>query len=270
MEKNTGKFLTQQVISQIEQRILKKNLSPGNFFATEDQLCQELDVSRSVIRDAVGRLRGLGVLESKRNVGLVIGQVDPMELFETGLTFYSSTFEDITSLAQIRFILEMGAIEFAIRNLIEKQLVDMENLTNMLEELTKNKSPVNTNIEKFNETFNEIDMKFHKIIMEASGNILLKQMHSIITTHYITRAEELKKHFNEGLPEDQGEIAIKEHRAIVNAFRSKNFEYAKSILMVHLWRNVEKCREVFLAFQEKDNKSYFGNQITEGKEVSTL
>ena len=66
----------------VEQRLLAHirtaDLGPGHAFPGEEELAERLGVSRGVIREAVSRLRMLGVLDARRRRGTVVQEPDPL------------------------------------------------------------------------------------------------------------------------------------------------------------------------------------------------
>jgi len=68
------------LVEVVEQKILnivrKNNLSIGDSLPAELELTEGLGVSRSVVREALSRLRMLGLLESRKKRGMVIAEPD--------------------------------------------------------------------------------------------------------------------------------------------------------------------------------------------------
>ena len=50
---------------RIRLRIIEQSLKPGEVVGTEEKLAGEFGMSRSAIRDAIGRLRGLGLVDDE-------------------------------------------------------------------------------------------------------------------------------------------------------------------------------------------------------------
>jgi len=68
------------LVEVVEQKILnivrKNKLSVGDSLPAELELTEGLGVSRSVVREALSRLRMLGLLESRKKRGMVITEPD--------------------------------------------------------------------------------------------------------------------------------------------------------------------------------------------------
>lgn len=68
------KSLYRQVMESIEKMILEQKLGPGDVLPTEIQISEELQVSKSSVREAVKMLEALGVVEIRRGLCTVISE----------------------------------------------------------------------------------------------------------------------------------------------------------------------------------------------------
>jgi len=59
------KSRSQQLAERIQQDIEKARLPDGELFMTEAEVAERFQVSRTVAREAVGRLRAIGLLEGR-------------------------------------------------------------------------------------------------------------------------------------------------------------------------------------------------------------
>jgi DNA-binding FadR family transcriptional regulator len=58
--------LADTVEGRLRQFIRKRGFHPGDALPKETELAAQLDVSRNVVREALSRLRMLGIVESRR------------------------------------------------------------------------------------------------------------------------------------------------------------------------------------------------------------
>ena len=68
---------------QIKRLILRRGLRPGDPIPTETDLCQELGVSRSSVREAIRTLATLDIVEVRHGSGTIVGQMSLAPLVET-------------------------------------------------------------------------------------------------------------------------------------------------------------------------------------------
>ena len=107
---------------RLRERIQSSGLADGELFMTESELADEYGVSRTVAREAVGRLAAIGLLECRKSKGLVVRRPDPLRLLELGLPSLIDSQRDLSELAMLRYVLEMGAVEPAVRNGTDDQI----------------------------------------------------------------------------------------------------------------------------------------------------
>jgi DNA-binding GntR family transcriptional regulator len=127
-----------RVYEGIKQLILSGKLRPGQKLAERD-LGERLKVSRTPIREALGRLVQDGLVESRPQRGHFVREVD------------AKTVEDLYDL---REMLEKHAIRLAMRRLSEADMAELERLGRQLRE----------------------GQRIHEIIARASRNDLLFEM----------------------------------------------------------------------------------------------
>src|SRR5690606_16878439 len=118
MDSKNGKmqFATKTLVDEVEERILqyiKQNkLKPGDSLPNENQLSQDMGISRNVTREAMSRLRMLGIVQSRTKKGITI--VEPplfigLEKVTNPYLFSESKIHDII---EMRIALEVGITDF--------------------------------------------------------------------------------------------------------------------------------------------------------------
>jgi GntR family transcriptional repressor for pyruvate dehydrogenase complex len=213
--------LTEQTVSLLQKMVINSGLTAGEPFFTESQLEEKLGVSRQTIRDAVSRLRGIGILESKKRVGLVVSKPDPVGLFGQGLNTDALGSFELQQLAELRYTLELGAIDLVVQRASEQQL---ERLSDLAEEFAASYSIIDDT-----RSCDEIDRDFHQAILQASGSEMLTRIHNIISAYFSRSRLEI-----EGWQTELTEKSVWEHRLIAESLQQRDAERAKSILKAHL------------------------------------
>lgn len=98
-------------IEKIKAHILQKNLRPGDPLPTEAQLCQELNVSRTSVREALRRLAALDIVNSHQGKGTFVGEMSLRPLVETLI---------------LRCTLQQNQAQIALQQVIEtRQALDL-------------------------------------------------------------------------------------------------------------------------------------------------
>lgn len=214
--------VTNQVVEYLKHNIESGNWSVGEKIPSENQLVEELGVSRSSIRTALQHLIGLGVLESVHGKGtyLINSQVENWEESENKIT--SEDCRDIRKVLEFRRILEPAACQMAVENTTPETIAALEAY---LEQMTI--------FQGDRAKFVNADLKFHEVICRTSGNLLLeKSLHKVFV-------ETKKNHeqMNELFGFDSG---IHYHTRILEAFKSKDSQKAHDMMYQHLSAAMDK------------------------------
>ena len=226
MANNRNSNLTQRVVGSLQEMIASSGLKPGDQFAVEGDLEKKLNVSRVVLREAVSRLRALGILESRQGVGLIIGKPDPVALFEQAVCGYVMDAVDFARLSELRYTIEVGAVELAVRRATDAELDELDRLAEEFAEVFAK----TTAGQSTTRTIDDIEIDFHGAILKATHNETLMQMHHVLSAYFIKIAQEIEGYrVNETCERD-----IWEHRAISDAFAARSTERARAVLSAHL------------------------------------
>ena len=165
LAKNLGPVKTNTmadvVESQLREYLKKMSLKPGQSLPKETELADALGVSRNVVREALSRLRMLGMIESRRRRGMVLVSPDILQAFERVLDppiIDESTLEDIF---ELRLVIEMGLADLLF---VRMKPSDIEELEAIAENEVEH---------KYFQVKNEI--AFHGKLYDMTGNATLKR-----------------------------------------------------------------------------------------------
>lgn len=166
--KNQAVTLVDQVEKKLFQYIAQNNMKIGDSVPNENELAEALGVSRSVLREALSRLRMLGVVESRTRRGMVLSEphmfgglqrvIDPMILGEKSLF----------NLLGFRVALELGICNSIIDN-VSKEYIEE------LEEIVEEGASYELNFYRA-----ESENAFHSKLYEITGNESIMQFQEII------------------------------------------------------------------------------------------
>ncbi|MEO1340648.1 MAG: GntR family transcriptional regulator, partial [Cyanobacteria bacterium J06635_13] len=141
--------LRQQVYEALKRIILKGDLASGERIV-ETKLAKQLEVSRTPIREAIGQLKKEQLIVSKPNGGFVVATL---------------SVQDAAQLYDCRVALEQLSVEGACKNIVAKQLKQLEKYVLLAEKLAKSQSSRPDILKLL-----EVDYQFHHLIAESSGN----------------------------------------------------------------------------------------------------
>ena len=106
----TSRSLTEHVRETLAEQIASGQFQPGEQLPTERELIADFGVSRTVVRDAVSRLRAQGLVESRQGAGVFVR--DPAEPLVRARTVFA-TLSSIIETLEVRTALEIEASRLA-------------------------------------------------------------------------------------------------------------------------------------------------------------
>ncbi len=100
--------LSTEVVGDIREKITTNELQLGQQIPTEAALCEQYNVSRTVIREAIARLRSEGLLEARQGVGVFVSDSIIPSRFEIDWDQVKYLSESV-SLLEMRIAIEVEA-----------------------------------------------------------------------------------------------------------------------------------------------------------------
>jgi GntR family transcriptional repressor for pyruvate dehydrogenase complex len=158
--------LADYVAGQIEQSIVEGRLTAGAKLPTEAELCEQFNVSRTVIREAMQQLASRGLVETRRGrgVGTTVRAMNDDFIVSSLSRFLGqhSGGMALQHLHQVRFVLELATARLAARRATEADLADLNRL---LDEMDAAADDL--------EAFAAKDAEFHRTLARATHNPLM-------------------------------------------------------------------------------------------------
>ncbi len=168
--------MTDQVEGKLLEYFKQRNLKPGDQIPKEIELVEALGVSRSVVREAMSRLRMLGLIDVRKRRGAVMAEPDIFSGMERLLKPHFLAHESIKQLFQIRLMLEIGLSDFLYPRLTQN---DLDRLEGVVEAEKKAESKA----ERV-----QLDSQFHSELYKITGNETLMRFQKMLLPlfQYIT------------------------------------------------------------------------------------
>ena len=213
-----------ELAQKIRERIQKERLPDGALFMTESQLAAEYGTSRTVTREAVSRLQALGILEGRQRKGLIVRYPDPLRLFQNSLPSLVTSPDDWRDLAQLRYALEVGAIELAVRAATDEQIEQLGNIATELEQAVKKNARSARAV--------KLDLKFHSLILEMTGSRLIAGMQQVLIEFFRTTPRSKPS-------SDSAHRICWEHRELFEAIRDRDVERARAMIRVQIRKTLD-------------------------------
>lgn len=187
----------------IREAIMFLELKPGQVISEID-LAQKLEISRTPIREVLGKLKEENLVEVIPQVGTYVSKID-LQLIEEA--------------AFMRFIMEREIAKLACANFPKESLQELKNNL-AIQELMVGQDGRERD-------FHRLDTEFHRIIFKGVRKENIWSSITRLSTHYnrIRVLSEIENTFVE---------AVKEHREMVNCLEQGNAENVESILRKHI------------------------------------
>ncbi|MFV0604330.1 MAG: FadR/GntR family transcriptional regulator [Niabella sp.] len=164
---------TQSLVDKVEARLIdllhKRKLKVGDSIPKELELATALGVSRTVIREALMRLRMMGLIESKKKKGAVITNPDIFGNLAKSMNPFILSVDTLKEIFEIRLILEIGMADLLFRNVTDNDIKE-------LKEIVKDE-PTATNNHMFEAAY---EIAFHGKLYQISHNETLIKFQSLL------------------------------------------------------------------------------------------
>ncbi len=208
------------VYKVIEQKILDKEWEPGMKISSENQLSQELGVSRLSVREAIEKMVALSILNKKQGEGTFVKNLDASIPLSNLIPMILLEKDNQRDILEFRLILEVESVKlFTSRGNAE-----------MLQELEKCYQDM-CRFQDDSEKFYSADYGFHSVIAKGTGNSLIVKINSIMTDLLSYHQKTLNVHLG---PEG----GLKDHKKILEAIREKDPELAGLYMKRHIERTI--------------------------------
>lgn len=168
----SGRNLHGQVVGELGRRVVGGVYAAGAQLPNEEQLCLELQVSRTALREAVKVLAAKGLLESRPRIGTRVRARELWNLLDPDILAWrcatGADAEFLRHLTELREIIEPAAASLAAKSRTEEQLHAIELAFKAMESAETITQWV------------EADLAFHTAVLRATNNPLLMPLAAII------------------------------------------------------------------------------------------
>ena len=190
---------------------------PGSKLPNENELSQELGVSRTTLREAISFLVAQGVLEIRRGKGTFVTEHLPV----SGL--------DLTSLANVRsrvrakdlfemrLIFEPATVSLACQRASDEELQQIQRKADRMEQIAREGGD-----------WPLADQEFHWAIIKASHNEYMRRLYPIINSavNEILQITQNRKHMQE--------VAVSDNHMILEFMLRRDADGAAHAMTIHM------------------------------------
>lgn len=232
------KTLSTVVFEGLLDQIRSGRLVPGGQLPTEAELCESFEVSRTVVREAIARLRSEGLVVPRQGKGVFVS--------EAPLGSFSIPDHDIDALPQTLALLEL------------RLGVEVESAGFCADRCTNEEArAIRAEMERVDAVHpdpNSIrihyDREFHLLIARGSHNAQIIDFLSYLGQQIGPRLQ-LGYVLQPALKDEYFDRVNNEHLSIVEAIERRNADQARAAMRSHLSNSLERLRALALAADAK-------------------
>ena len=161
--------LVDKVEKNLVSFFIENKFQPGDQVPKEIELSLALKVSRTVLREAMARLKMIGLIESRKHRGTIITSPDLLALFQKSLNPHILDDSMLRNVFELRLILEIGMGDLIFERITE---ADIRELKEIAKQMPKKSDKIFSNIEH--------EIKFHGKLYDITGNETLIKFQNIL------------------------------------------------------------------------------------------
>lgn len=211
---------TDRVTAMLLEKIKTGEFPVGARLPTEQVICDRLGVSRTVVREAISRLKSEGLVEVRQGSGTIVREAKRPLAFRLEIDPYESV-EAVIRVTELRRGIEAEAAALAAQRRTRSDLAAIKRAL----------IAIDAAVAKREEGVDE-DLAFHQSIAHATGNPLYPPMieylgpfvHAAIR---VTRSNEGRRH-------DFSAQVREEHFAIYEAIAARDAAAARQAVLTHI------------------------------------
>jgi len=210
------KRISDVVADRIREHILANDLKIGDRLPTEHQFADRLGVSRLAVREATKSLEFVGLVEASPRRGLTVGQFD-LERVTPFLRLHPAIREATPAqLLDTRIVIETGGLPYTIQRMRENPAIRAE-LDAIVAQFRKEKTVAG---------WIELDVAFHRSLLEASGLAPLVAFNDLLQVFFLR--------FRESVKCVEWQEVIESHQRIIDALADGTLDEACTVLRNHI------------------------------------
>ncbi len=219
--------LSEQIAKLLMDEIMEGTIGVGEQLPSEVDLCSRYDVSRTIVREATGRLEYDGFLEVMRGRRAVVTHPAHRKAFRIEKISSMNTSE-FAQIYQFRVIIECAAVAMMIKNTNKEWL---EKLKTCVEKMNGTYLQYVEEVDQPDLHEMELNVEFHQLIAEGSGNKFLRDFMLFLNDKI---SNMMLLDFKKLIKQGALKTVHEEHVAIFKAIETEDIVSAKECVFNHI------------------------------------
>ena len=203
-----------KVMDKIQGMIREGTLAPGDCLLSERELVDKLNVSRNSVREALKALETIGLVRIVPGQGAFVREPDSDD-WSVLATILIVQNKNLKEIADVRRLIEIGAVELACQSRSEEDLQQMRGILQRLRDAQSLESRC------------EADVEFHVAVVQATHNTLLLRIMTVLSAV-------LEDQMPVILRETSPQQGLEEHWGIFEAIERRSVRDAMERIAQHI------------------------------------
>jgi GntR family transcriptional regulator, transcriptional repressor for pyruvate dehydrogenase complex len=222
--------LTDRTTARLLDEITGGQYQPGDVLPPEHVIAERLGVSRTVLREAVSRLKAEGIVASKQGRGLAIVNNRRSSVLRMAQAS-EHDIDEVLAITELRLGFEIEAAAFAAHRRDEADLGEMRSALEQMRQAIAS-GEVSAGV--------EADLRFHEAIARATRNRNYITFFDFLGALY--RRNLLLSRSRSAKTKNRGKPAQEEHEAIFQAIAQGDADAARRAARIHVENTAARLR----------------------------
>lgn len=214
--------ISDQLIAQMKENIETGIWEPGQRLPGEMQLCEIFGTSRVTVRNALQKLAGEGLIETRVGDGSYVRKYSLCDAMSRMNVPGSLTQREFRELLEFRCVMEGPLCELAVSRM---NAADLERLSECYDAMCSARQD--------EEAFAAADVSFHTTLASCCGNQILEAAYQMICSNLARVMKDIVR--------QRGKASgLKYHRAILDAAKTHDAKGARNAMEQHMREMAEE------------------------------
>lgn len=238
--------LYDRVVDVIGQQIISGELPPATIIYA-DQVCAQLDISRSVVREGLRTLSSMGLLESRPQRGTRVQPREQWDLLNPHVVQWRGEgpeyLQQMYELLELRLGVEHAAAHFAAERMSNEAREAAVAAGREMQTSYEQRDPY---------TFFKADAELHRLMLEGTGNAVIAQFADTVSTALHIRGSHESRSYSTAQSLDA--LSADRHLKLAEALASRDSAGAQAAVSAIMFATLSEVEDL-LAQRRRRGKS---------------
>lgn len=215
--------LTDDIAQQLSDMILEGQLRPGDQLPTEQSLAESFGVARTVVREAISRLKHDGLVDSRQGVGAFVAEPSARRAFRISPACFEKR-QQLLQILQLRTGITSEAAGLAAQLRSEEDLAALRDSFELMSaSIAEGEAAAEKRV--------RAETAFYTRLAEASGNQYIREFLAMLDTRIDQELHSVA--VKNARAAEWGTDVLGEHRAVLEAIERQDVEGAAQAVRLH-------------------------------------